>query len=80
MMEEGLTREEAVRRIWTVDTMGLVIKDRPGLEDFKAAYARDVEEVACYECDDRERITLAEAIAKRIADSNTNKQFTDIDG
>jgi malate dehydrogenase (oxaloacetate-decarboxylating) len=61
-MECGLSREEANLRIWTTDSRGLVTRARPELEDFKATYARQVEEVAGYECRDRSRITLAETI------------------
>jgi malate dehydrogenase (oxaloacetate-decarboxylating) len=63
LTECGLSREEATRRIWTTDSRGLVTRARPDLEDFKATYARPVEEVAGYECRDRSRITLAETIA-----------------
>ena len=63
LVDAGLSRDEARRRIWTVDTKGLVTRDRAGLEDFKAAYARDVQELAAWECADRSRITLEEAIA-----------------
>jgi malic enzyme len=62
LVEAGLTREDARRRVATVDTKGLVVRDRPGLEDFKATYARDVDEVATWKCEDRSRITLEEAI------------------
>jgi malic enzyme len=63
LVEGGLSLEEAQRRIWTVDTKGLVLRDRPGLEDFKAAYARGVDEVASWECKNRSRITLEEVVA-----------------
>ncbi|HXQ20928.1 MAG TPA: NAD-dependent malic enzyme [Candidatus Acidoferrales bacterium] len=63
LVEGGLPAHEARRRIWTVDTKGLVTRARSGLEDFKAAYAREVDEVATWECTDRSRITLEEAIA-----------------
>jgi malate dehydrogenase (oxaloacetate-decarboxylating) len=63
LVEGGLPRDEARRRIWTVDTKGLVTQGRSNLEDFKAAYARDVEEVATWKCADRSRITLEEVIA-----------------
>ena len=63
LMEEGLTRDEARRRIWTVDTKGLVTSDRGGLEDFKALYARDPQETATWQAADRSRITLEETIA-----------------
>ena len=62
-MEDGLSREEAVRRIWTTDSRGLVTRDRPQLEEFKATYARPVEELAGYACEDRSRVTLADTIA-----------------
>jgi len=61
-MEDGLSRDEANRRIWTSDSRGLVTRDRPNLEQFKATYARPPEEVAGYTCKDRSRITLLETI------------------
>jgi malic enzyme len=62
MVEDGLSCEEAVRRIWTTDTHGLVTRSRPGLEGFKATYARDAEEVAGYAAADRARISLLETV------------------
>jgi malic enzyme len=62
MQEEGLSLEEARRRIWTVDSRGLVTKAREGLEDFKATYARDVAELEGYACADRSRVTLEETV------------------
>ena len=62
MVEEGLARQEAIRRIWTTDSRGLVTQDRPNLEDFKATYARPVEELAAYRCRDRARVTLEELV------------------
>jgi malate dehydrogenase (oxaloacetate-decarboxylating) len=61
-MEDGLSREEAIRRIWTTDSRGLVTGDRPQLESFKATYARPVEEVAGYACKDPSRVTLLETV------------------
>ena len=63
LVESGVPLAEARRRIWTVDTKGLVTNDRSGLEEFKASYARDVSEVAEWRCKDRSRITLEETIA-----------------
>jgi malate dehydrogenase (oxaloacetate-decarboxylating) len=63
LVEGGLPLDEARRRIWTVDTKGLVTNDRSGLEDFKAAYAREVSETAEWQCKDHSRITLEETIA-----------------
>jgi malate dehydrogenase (oxaloacetate-decarboxylating) len=62
MSESGMSVEEARRRIWTVDSKGLVTADRPGLEGFKATYARHPAEIDGYECRDRGRITLEETI------------------
>jgi malate dehydrogenase (oxaloacetate-decarboxylating) len=63
MMEDGLSHDEAIKRIWTVDSAGLVTKARTNLEDFKATYARDTDEVASYTCQDRSKITLYETVA-----------------
>jgi malate dehydrogenase (oxaloacetate-decarboxylating) len=60
--EDGLSREEAVRRIWTTDTHGLVTLGRPRLEGFKAHYARSAEEVATYAAADTTRVTLLETV------------------
>ncbi len=62
MLEDGLTREEAVKRIWTTDSRGLVTKDRPKLEAFKAMFARDPSEVANYTAKNRGAITLLETV------------------
>jgi malate dehydrogenase (oxaloacetate-decarboxylating) len=62
LVEDGLSLAEARRRIWMTDSRGLVTTGRSGLEAFKATYARSADEVAAYECADRARITLAEAI------------------
>ncbi len=62
MMEDGLSKEDAVRRIWTTDSRGLVVGDRPGLDDFKATYARSAEEIATYDCRDFSRISLVETV------------------
>jgi malic enzyme len=62
LVEDGVPLDEARRRIYTVDTKGLVLNDRSGLEDFKATYARDVNEVANWDCADRSKITLEEVV------------------
>jgi malic enzyme len=82
MSEAGLSTDEAAKHIWTVDSKGLVTRDRPGLEGFKATYARDPEEVASYECADRGGITLEEAVINAkptilIGTSGTADMFTE---
>ena len=62
LMEDGVSAEEARKRFWTVDTKGLVLSERGGLEDFKAMYAREGGEVADWKCADRSRITLEETV------------------
>ena len=63
LREEGKSLREAQKHIWTVDSNGLVTKTRSNLKDFMAAFARGTEEIAAYECKDRSKITLEEAIA-----------------
>ena len=62
LREAGLSDEEAARRICMVDSRGLVTKARAELEEFKAAWARPVEEVATYACRNPEHVTLEETV------------------
>lgn len=41
MVAEGLPRVEAVKRCWLVDSKGLVVKARSGLQHHKLTYAHD---------------------------------------
>ncbi len=43
-MEQGLTREQAVKRLWFVDKDGLVVKSRKDLMSHNLAYAHDCEQ------------------------------------
>lgn len=62
LREDGLSATEAKGQIWTCDRKGLVTRDRAGLEDFKAAYARDPGDLANCQARDSSRPTLAEII------------------
>ena len=62
LREDGLSLAEAQRRIWTVDSKGLVTHNRAGLEEFKATYARDPAELTTYSCQNRDSVTLAETV------------------
>jgi len=62
MVDDGLPREEARRRIWTTDSRGLVTTARDHLEEFKATYARPHEEVQGWKVANPERISLEEVV------------------
>jgi malate dehydrogenase (oxaloacetate-decarboxylating) len=62
LREAGLSADQARQRICTVDSRGLVTQARTEMEDFKAAYARPVAEVATWACSDPAHITLEETI------------------
>lgn len=62
LVDEGVSAEEARKRIWTVDTKGLAVSDRAGLEGFKKEFARDRAELAAWKVADPSRITLEETL------------------
>lgn len=47
MMREGVTEEEALRKIWLVDSRGLIVKNRPsgGITEHKVRFAQDHEPI-----------------------------------
>lgn len=46
LMSQGLDHDAAWRRIYALDSKGLVLKDRPGLDEYKLPLATDPAEVA----------------------------------
>ncbi|MBN2318385.1 MAG: NAD-dependent malic enzyme [Acidobacteria bacterium] len=62
LQEDGLSEQEAIERIWTVDSQGLCAKDREGLADFKLKFARATSEINGYACRDKSRISLEETL------------------
>ena len=62
LMDKGLSRADAHRRVYMVDSQGLVVADRPKLEGFKRDFARDPAEIDDWKVSDRGRIPLVEAI------------------
>jgi len=82
MQEDGLSEQQAIERIWTVDSRGLCTKDRKGLDDFKLRFARSGEEISGYKCKDKSRIDLEETIdnikpTALIGTTGTPGMFTD---
>ena len=48
MQRDGLSREEAKKRVWLIDVNGLVTDDMPNLPDYQQEYARPAAEVAAW--------------------------------
>jgi malate dehydrogenase (oxaloacetate-decarboxylating) len=62
LIDEGIDERSAKSRVYMTDRHGLVVRGRPGLEDFKAEYARSPDEIASWRSRDRASITLEEAV------------------
>jgi malate dehydrogenase (oxaloacetate-decarboxylating) len=82
MQEDGLSEQEAIERIWTVDSEGLCIKSRHGLADFKLRFARSDAEIKGYSCKDHSKISLEETVENAkptilIGTSGTRGMFTE---
>jgi malate dehydrogenase (oxaloacetate-decarboxylating) len=46
LMHDGLTTDEARGRVYVLDSRGLVLRDRPGLDEYKRPLARDPQDLA----------------------------------
>lgn len=63
LVERGLNREEARRRVWMIDSRGMVTRGRQGLEEFKRTYARTEDEILDHPLGDSAYSVLEEALA-----------------
>ena len=63
MMAEGVSRDEAHRRFWALNSSGLITTATTRVRDFQRAYARDAAEVETWDVDNDSRISLAEMVA-----------------
>ena len=61
MERDGLSREEARKRVWLIDRNGLVTDDMADLPDYQQAYARPAAEVAGWQKADG-KISLLEVV------------------
>ena len=61
MQRDGLSREEAKKRVWLIDINGLVTDDMPNLPDYQQEYARPAAEVAAWTKNDG-KIGLLEVV------------------
>ena len=61
MERDGLSREEAKKRVWLIDRNGLVTDDMADLPDYQQAYARPAAEVADWQKADG-KISLLEVV------------------
>jgi malate dehydrogenase (oxaloacetate-decarboxylating) len=65
MVADGLSREEAMSRVWALGSRGLLTTDYPGtLRDFQVDYARPAAEVVDWQHGQAGVIDLAEVVAR----------------
>ncbi|KAB7665537.1 NAD-dependent malic enzyme [Bacillus sp. B1-b2] len=64
MVLEGLSREEAYERFWTIDYRGLLTDETPDVLKFQTPYVRNSEEVKNWDTDENGLITLLEVVRK----------------
>ncbi|HEV8114581.1 MAG TPA: NAD-dependent malic enzyme [Planctomycetota bacterium] len=62
LMDEGVSKADAHRRVFMVDRSGLVHSGRADLEGFKSSFARPTSELGDWRVRDRSRIGLLETI------------------
>lgn len=62
LMQDGLSKDEALSKVFVVDSKGLILKDRNGLDDYKKHFARKREDIAFWDIPDPNRICMPEVI------------------
>ena len=62
MVEDGVDYDEAIAKVYTCDSRGLVTTARGDLPEFKALFARDPAELESWDVADSSRITLLETV------------------
>ena len=63
LVEAGLSGTEARARVLGLDSRGLILANRPGLDEFKHALAADPELVSDWRLDDPSQISLSDVVA-----------------
>jgi malic enzyme len=63
MSEAGLSATEARARVVGLDSRGLIVANRPGLEEFKHGFAADPELTLDWRLDEPNQITLSDVVA-----------------
>lgn len=62
IIEEGATEEEARKAIYMVDSRGLILNNREGLDEYKREFARVPEAIHFWELENPEKVSLLETI------------------
>lgn len=62
MMSEGLTEDEAKSRIWLVDSHGLVLDDRSGVESSKHKFAQPHERISGWQLADPQNVAFMDVV------------------
>jgi malate dehydrogenase (oxaloacetate-decarboxylating) len=62
LIKEGLSEEEAISRIFTLDSRGLIMKEREGLDEYKKLFATPRSVTSEWKVADSNHITMAELI------------------
>lgn len=62
MIKEGLSEKEALSRIYALDSRGLIMKGRKGLDDYKKTFAKNRSEIQNWKIKNPSMITLKDVV------------------